>query len=142
MVRSVSAADHQALQELAEEHVRRRFRPDSVPLLLADELTMAHFRSKIALELGPGALIRRPPRRIPLPAPGFHLYRLWSADGRLLYVGISTNLPARIRVHRARWGDLIDRVTWEEHPDERAMLAAERRAITDEDPAFNKASIG
>jgi predicted GIY-YIG superfamily endonuclease len=85
------------------------------------------------------------PARLPPPAPprkGFHLYRLWAADGRLLYVGVSTRLAARLRSHKRRHGDLIDHVTWEEHSDAAAMLAAEREAIREENPALNKAGIG
>jgi predicted GIY-YIG superfamily endonuclease len=81
---------------------------------------------------------------IPLNPPmgGFHLYRLWTEDRRLLYVGVSTRLRARLRVHRKRWGDLIYDVTWEEYPDATAMLAAETKAINEEHPAMNKAKVG
>lgn len=74
-----------------------------------------------------------------VPRSGFYLYRLWTTGGRLLYVGVSTALPARLRTHARRWGELIERVTWDEHPDAASMLAAERRAIQDEAPALNKA---
>lgn len=83
------------------------------------------------------------PPPVPLPpAAGFHLYRLWASDGRLLYVGVSTVLRQRLKAHERRWGDLIASVTWEEHADERAMLDAEREAIRDEHPALNKAAVG
>lgn len=82
------------------------------------------------------------PRRVGLPRKGFHLYRLWAQDDRLLYVGVSTRLNARIKSHSRSLGDLIARVTWEEHPSADAMLAAEREAIRDECPALNKAGIG
>jgi hypothetical protein len=75
------------------------------------------------------------------PAGGFHLYRLWAEDGRLLYVGVSTRLRARLRVHHKRWGDLIHHATWEAHDSERAMLEAERQAVRDEDPALNRALV-
>lgn len=86
----------------------------------------------------------RPARsaRPAIPHEGFHLYRLWAEDDRLLYVGVSTRLRARLRSHRRKLGDLIHRVTWEEHPDAVAMLAAEREAIREEYPALNKASVG
>lgn len=76
-----------------------------------------------------------------VPSTGFYLYRLWAADGRLLYVGVSTNLAARLRNHQKRWGDLLHHATWEAQRSERAMLDAERVAIQNEDPAFNKAGI-
>lgn len=75
------------------------------------------------------------------PAVGFHLYRLWCPDGRLLYVGVSTRLRARLRAHQRRWPDLWDHATWEAHPDAAAMLAAEREAISAECPAMNSATI-
>jgi len=126
---------------LAEAHVRSHFRPDSIDLILADQATMEAFA--VRMRRKPYAPTgRRRNKADGIPSTGFHLYRLWASDGRLLYVGVSVHLSARLRVHRARWGDLIARETWEEHPDERAMLAAERRAITDEDPAFNQAGIG
>jgi hypothetical protein len=77
-----------------------------------------------------------------LPSSGHVLYRLWAADGRLLYVGVSRRPRARIRSHHRKWGDLIAKVTWESHPDERSMLAAERQAIRDEHPALNRALVG
>ena len=81
-----------------------------------------------------------PPDEV-IPRAGFHLYRLWGEDDRLLYVGVSTRLANRLKSHYRRWGDLIKAVSWEEHPDERAMLAAEREAVRDEDPALNKALV-
>jgi hypothetical protein len=75
------------------------------------------------------------------PRNGFHLYRLWAADGRLLYVGVSTVLRQRLRRHERTYGDLIARATWQEHEDERSMLAAELEAIRSEDPALNKAGV-
>ena len=76
------------------------------------------------------------------PSAGFYLYRLWGAEGRLLYVGVSTRLRDRLKAHRRRWGDLIVSVTWEEHVDERSMLTAELEAIRNEDPALNRAGVG
>lgn len=81
-----------------------------------------------------------PPTPESAPCSGFHLYRLWSGN-RLVYVGVSTRLRDRLRVHRRRWGELWDRVTWEQHPDAASMLAAEADAIVNEDPALNRAGI-
>lgn len=131
-----------AIQAMAEAHVRAHFESASAELVLADPHTMAAFAAGIRRQVR--AEFRQPRAAQPdtVPASGFHLYRLWAADGRLLYVGVSRRLSARLRVHRQRWGDLIDHATWEAHADERAMLAAERRAITEEDPALNRAAIG
>ena len=98
-----------------------------------------HVRSRVAVCGCPP--LPPPQHHTGLPRSGFHLYRLWDSDDRLLYVGVSTRLRDRIRSHVRRWGDLIDAVTYEEHPDERAMLAAEREAIANEDPALNRAGV-
>ncbi len=82
----------------------------------------------------------REPKSPPPPTSGFYLYRLWSEEDRLLYVGVSCRLRSRLRTHRRRWGSLIDHATWEEHASEKAMLDAEREAIREEDPALNRAS--
>lgn len=97
------------------------------------EAEAAYFREM------PAVLDAPPPPEA--PSQGFHLYRLWAEDGRLLYVGVSTCLRDRLRSHRRRWGDLIAGVTWEAHSDARSMLEAEREAIVNEDPAFNKAGV-
>jgi hypothetical protein len=76
------------------------------------------------------------------PQSGFYLYRLWDVNARLLYVGVSTRLRDRLSSHQRRWGELVEFATWEEHEDARAMLAAEREAIRNEDPALNKAGVG
>lgn len=88
--------------------------------------------------------IEHPPPPDPAKAPrtGCYLYRLWSDDDRLVYVGVSTRLRARLRAHRRRWPDLWCRASWDEHPDAASMLAAERAAIRDEDPALNHAGVG
>lgn len=122
-------------------------------LILGDEGTLRHFIDRFRIEAhkavaGPSPP-KRPQRRAKsievdheAPTSGFYLYRLWTASGRLLYVGVSATLRARLRIHRRRHGDLIDHITWEEHPDMRAVLAAELVAIRDEDPALNRAGVG
>lgn len=76
-----------------------------------------------------------------VPRTGFYVYRLWADDGRLLYVGSSQALRARLKRHRETWGDLIASETWEQHSDARSMLAAEAHAIRTEFPALNKALV-
>lgn len=84
--------------------------------------------------------------RVDLPPgadqPGRTLYRLWRADGRLLYVGQTTQaLAARLSAHarnRGWWGD-VDAVTMETFPTIDALLAAERHTIRTEAPLFNRA---
>jgi predicted GIY-YIG superfamily endonuclease len=76
-------------------------------------------------------------------ARGYYVYRLWTADERLLYVGVSTVLRDRLKAHaRADYGPLIDSFTFEECPDAAWMLRAETEAIQTEHPALNKAKVG
>lgn len=67
------------------------------------------------------------------------LYRLYDADDQLLYVGITGNLEARLQGHSnyQSWWPQVARHTAEPvaFADARAL---ERRAIYDENPAFNR----
>lgn len=67
------------------------------------------------------------------------LYRLYDADGDLLYIGIGFNPVARYREHRKtkRWWPQVARreVTWYE--TRTAADMAEREAILAEDPRYN-----
>lgn len=66
------------------------------------------------------------------------LYRIYDADERLLYVGISNNLDGRMSKHRRRdwWRDArYMEVRW--FDDRTSALSAERHAIRDEDPIYN-----
>jgi hypothetical protein len=69
-----------------------------------------------------------------------HLYRLFNAEDRLLYVGISGFAPVRIDAHRrgAPWGSDIARREVEEFPTRRAAAFAESEAINTEFPLHNK----
>ena len=75
------------------------------------------------------------------PSHGFHLYRLWTEDARLLYVGVSVRLRNRLAVHQRRWSGLWEMATWEEYPDAASMLRAEADAVSTENPALNKQLI-
>lgn len=71
-----------------------------------------------------------------------HLYRLWGPDGRLVYIGVTRCLKARLKAHRKRWDEKVwGWATWAEYPDAASMLAAERRAIADEAPPLNIAGV-
>lgn len=72
----------------------------------------------------------------------FAVYRLLNPDGRVLYVGVSRNLYARLRVHRRDWGHLWDDYLVEWYPDAATMLEAEAQAIHDEQPPLNSEGIG
>ncbi|MFC9268967.1 GntR family transcriptional regulator [Streptomyces zhihengii] len=74
-----------------------------------------------------------------LPPERTALYRLFDADGRLLYIGISNNPEYRFNQHRRDkpWWPLVARneVTWfDSLPD---AAAAEKVAIKAESPAHN-----
>ncbi|WP_062434940.1 GIY-YIG nuclease family protein [Herbidospora daliensis] len=67
------------------------------------------------------------------------LYRLFAADGSLLYVGIGGNPGRRFEQHRSDkpwWGDVAS-MTIEHHPTREAALAAELQAIKTENPRHN-----
>lgn len=65
------------------------------------------------------------------------LYRLYDENDRLLYIGITRNLEARMAAHERRFGDLLDHYTTETYLDRKSVLNAESRAIYTEYPAFN-----
>lgn len=71
---------------------------------------------------------------------GRHLvYRCYDQNGRLLYVGKSGNLPARLDNHRSAspWLELVARMSIRVYSSHEAGLAAEREAIATERPLFN-----
>lgn len=82
---------------------------------------------------------RRP--RKPLREGRTALYRHFDDGGVLLYVGITNNPEARVALHayHAEWLAYSARCDVEWHEDRPAALAAERAAIRDERPLFNRA---
>jgi predicted GIY-YIG superfamily endonuclease len=68
-----------------------------------------------------------------------YLYRLFGADGNLLYTGVSDDWTRRLRQHwlGKQWSAEILGVTLETYPDRLAVLAAERKAIRAEGPLYN-----
>lgn len=69
------------------------------------------------------------------------LYRLTDADGRLLYVGITTDPETRYKKHEgtAPWWPLVVGRSVEWHPTRPAAEHAETTAIKEEAPAYNRA---
>lgn len=67
------------------------------------------------------------------------LYRFWSHNHELLYIGISSNLPQRITEHRQnkKWWTDIATITVEHFPDRASVSAAEKIAIQNERPLWN-----
>lgn len=68
------------------------------------------------------------------------LYRHFSEAGLLLYVGISEDEPRRREQHRraSPWFHLVARTTVDPFPSKEDALEAERAAIRDERPKFNR----
>ena len=68
-----------------------------------------------------------------------HLYRLFAADGTLLYVGVARDVPDRLR-HHARekeWWPEVVRWTSDRYLNRRFALAAEPGVIQRERPRYN-----
>lgn len=70
------------------------------------------------------------------------VYRLFDAEGNLLYVGCSLTPPARFRQHEAhgrsqKWWHDVASCTFEHFETRDAALAAESRAIAGESPRWN-----
>lgn len=72
------------------------------------------------------------------------LYRWWDADGRLLYVGKSISLFARMQAHRrsSRFFAEAAAMTLERLPNEIELAHAEMRAIRTEGPLYNIVGAG
>jgi predicted GIY-YIG superfamily endonuclease len=69
------------------------------------------------------------------------VYRLFDAEGTLLYIGASYNPDRRCEEHRRKaWGPQIARRTEDWLPSREEAFAVERRAIRAERPRYNKAS--
>jgi len=70
------------------------------------------------------------------------VYRLFDADGKLLYVGVANNYGRRWEQHAAEkpWWPEIAREAVEWHQDRPSALAAEAHAIMREQPRFNRVS--
>ncbi len=77
--------------------------------------------------------------RAPLQARPHALYRFFSADDVLLYVGITCDIGHRWTKHSYEkvWWNEVSRTTIEHFDDRRSVLEAEREAIVNEKPAYN-----
>lgn len=66
------------------------------------------------------------------------VYRCYGADGELLYIGATSDLARRLRDRpRDHWWPDVARITEEWHPTAPSAFAAERLAITAEQPRYN-----
>lgn len=70
---------------------------------------------------------------------GTALYRLYSAEDHLIYVGVTTDPKARFRQHRAdkSWWPEVAMKDVEWYVDSESALSEERRLIRDELPRYN-----
>jgi hypothetical protein len=68
------------------------------------------------------------------------LYRHFDSTGKLLYVGISKSAVYRLSQHQhvSPWYHLIEYVKIENFDSREAALAAERKAVAEENPIYNK----
>ena len=68
------------------------------------------------------------------------VYRCFDADGRLIYVGSTTDLFGRLASHRATswWSPTVAKVTSKVYPNGVEARAIERAIIADEIPRWNK----
>lgn len=70
------------------------------------------------------------------------LYRIFNADGQLLYVGISVDVGHRLACHSRRgWWTEVATITVQHFATERQALEAERDAILNEHPLHNLRSV-
>jgi predicted GIY-YIG superfamily endonuclease len=70
---------------------------------------------------------------------GAQVYRFFDADGGLIYVGCTTNLPARLATHQNKqrpWWTTVVRIDVEHFDSLSAARAAERAAISAEHPPY------
>jgi len=67
------------------------------------------------------------------------LYRHFNAEGTLLYVGISLRPFSRFKEHNTHsgWADQIANMTIEYFPSRMEAMAAEIKAVREEDPVHN-----
>lgn len=68
------------------------------------------------------------------------LYRTFDDRGRLLYVGVSFGPFLRLEQHEknASWTRYVATITLERYGSREEAEAAEKRAIQEEDPVFNR----
>jgi len=69
----------------------------------------------------------------------YFVYRIYDADKRLIYVGFTKNLEARIQTHTAHtwWGDQIAAIDAEPYDTSSSARAAETAVILTENPRWN-----
>lgn len=77
-----------------------------------------------------------------VPDRGYFVYRLYDADDRLLYVGMSRRVRSRLREHYASRGGYVDHHNLTECANEAEMVALERLWIQSMHPPLNDVDNG
>ncbi len=144
-VRVLGAMDEDNTVVMTEKFTRKL-----AMTLSTDEIEI---RTEMARMAGHGILARRDEQtfkvssevavRIGEPENGTptSLYRHFSDRGDLLYVGIAKSSIQRLAAHTrsSQWIDDVARIEIEKYPSRRAAEAAERKAIQEEKPLWNRA---
>ena len=75
----------------------------------------------------------------PLNYDATELYRLWDTHGQLLYIGITTHVPSRMRQHRKDkpWWNQVANITSEQYATRKEAEQHEKHAIRHEHPKYN-----
>lgn len=82
------------------------------------------------------------PDSAPARQRGTALYRLYDAEGALLYVGVTDDLPTRMRIHSEKyWWSEVARKTVAWYDDRDDAEQAETLAIAAEKPRYNRAKV-
>lgn len=73
-----------------------------------------------------------------------YLYRFYDVGGQLLYVGITGDLPRRMREHgkKKEWWVWVARMEVRVYPSRLLAAVNEHEAIETEDPRYNSARYG
>lgn len=127
------------------EKVRVVARLLDVAHLFLSEADKRQLASLLGIKLlrGSAPVVKAAPANAPATPPTRRcsLYRHYDRDGVLLYVGISVDPEAREKSHRASspWWEFVASSDVDWYLTEVDAAFAERRAITDEGPIFNKA---
>jgi predicted GIY-YIG superfamily endonuclease len=140
-VREVSGGLSQPRRQLAELR-RKGFFDAKWGIDGKVKLTRDHYEEvcKTGGRINPNPSETTKPPKVPQPDRPTALYRHFSADGTLLYIGIAYSLLDRIAAHRgnATWFRQIATITVEHFPSREAAYEAETKAIKSEKPLHNR----
>lgn len=83
--------------------------------------------------------LMKEPSIFPAPDRTTKVYRALDEFGNLLYVGISSNLRARMAVHKqnSRWWSQAEEITWESLPTRLGAMQREADLVGEFQPPYN-----